>query len=102
MKKIINNQVYDTETATLIEFTSWGNPSDFYFEEECLYRTQKGAWFMRGRGGLASRYAERISHSETIGGSKIWAMTEDEAMSWLAKVNVDQALARWPDKFQAA
>ena len=45
-KKIINNRMYNTETAKQLGYWSNGyTPSDFYFAEETLYQKKTGEYF---------------------------------------------------------
>ena len=58
-KKIINNRMYNTETAKQLGYWSNGyTPSDFYFAEETLYQKKTGEYFLVGHGGPMSSYAE--------------------------------------------
>lgn len=59
MKKIINGKKYDTETAKLICERQYSYSGDFnYFREE-LYQKTSGEFFLYGKGGPLSHYAER-------------------------------------------
>ena len=50
-KKIINNRMYNTETAKQLGYWSNGyTPSDFYFAEETLYQKKTGEYFLVGHG----------------------------------------------------
>lgn len=84
MKKIIQGKLYDTETAT--EVHEWDNgysPTNFYFCEETLFRTPKGAWFLFGRGGAFSKYSHAVDGGGTGGGWDITPLTPEEAREWL-------------------
>ena len=82
MKKIINGRKYDTETAELIGYYTYSNPSDFYYVEESLYRKKTGEFFLDGEGGAASVYAETAGSNERYGGEKIIPLTVEEAKEW--------------------
>ena len=56
MKKIINKREYDTETATLVAKSTYGNFGDPTGYEEILYQTPEGLYFLYVRGGEASPY----------------------------------------------
>lgn len=59
MKTTINNKVYDTDKATLVaEASSNYGGNDFRAWTEELYFTRKGNWFLHGRGGPLSKYAD--------------------------------------------
>ena len=60
MKKIIDNKVYDTNTATLIGSKDNGiSPASFAYCRESLYRKRTGEYFKHGEGGANSKYAVR-------------------------------------------
>ena len=81
MRAIINRTKYDTETATLIGETShgWGRDHGYY---SCgLYRTRTGRYFLAGKGGPASMFAQQVGNS-SIGGSGIVPLEEGEALDF--------------------
>ena len=82
MKKIINGRRYDTKTATLLgEYDNGYSRSDFNWYAEKLYQKRTGEYFLWGRGGPMSKYAE--SHgNETTGGEEITLMSAGEARTW--------------------
>jgi hypothetical protein len=82
MRKVINGKVYDTTTATKLAEASYGNPSDFGYWEEALYRTAKGALFVAGEGGPKTKYAVSVAANEWSGGSAVTPVSEEEAMAW--------------------
>ena len=58
MKKIICKKEYDTETASIVKkctFGFYGDPAGY---EEILFQTPEGLYFVYGRGGENSPYAE--------------------------------------------
>jgi len=88
MKKVINNAVYDTGTATFIgSFDNGYLPGDFSYYEETLYRTKSGKYFLHGEGGANSRYGEWHGNSGGSG-EKIMPMSYDDAAEWAQK-NMD-------------
>ena len=58
-KKIINNHMYNTETAKQLGYWSNGyNYYDLYFAEETLYQKDTREYFLVGCGGAMSSYSE--------------------------------------------
>ena len=88
MKKVINNKLYDTETAKKRGYTSYSNRSDFHFWEETLYQKKTGEFFLYGFGGAASRYAESCGQNEWCSGEKIIPLSFEKAREW-AEENLD-------------
>ena len=93
MKKIINGKLYNTETAK--EIGSWWNgygSSEFNHCAETLYQKNNGEYFMYGRGGALSIYAE--THGSDVGwGNCIVPMTDKEARAWAEEhLNADEYL----------
>ena len=82
MKKIINNKVYDTETAVYIGTASYSHPGDFHHWEESLYRKRTGEFFLHGEGGAMTRYAVQVETNSWTGGEKIIPMTYQQAREW--------------------
>ena len=86
-KKIINNRMYNTETAKQLGYWSNGyTPSDFYFAEETLYQKKTGEYFLAGKGGPESKYREQVGISEWDNGQNIIPLTMEQAKEWLRKV----------------
>ena len=84
MKRIIQNKMYDTKTAT--KLASWSNghyPSDFEHMSQTLYRSPMGQLFIAGEGGPMSGYAREYGTLRT-GGSNIELVNDKEAVEWLA------------------
>jgi hypothetical protein len=93
MKQIINGKTYNTATAT--EIAEWDNGlhyGDFGWCEETLYKTTKGAFFLLGRGGAASLYCEYIGNNGRVGGKRLIALTEREALEWVSDRRIDPDL----------
>lgn len=82
MNKIINGKRYNTETAELIDGYSKFERSFEYISEE-LYRKRTGEFFISGKGGPRSKYAQRVEQNTWSGGAKIEPLTEAEAKAWL-------------------
>lgn len=83
MKKIIDGKKYDTDTAR--EVASWdtGNPTDFGYIEETLYRKKTGEYFVHGYGAAASCYAEPADNGNWKGGSAITPLDYAHARNWM-------------------
>ena len=83
MDKIINGRRYNTETARYV--ATWDNgryPNDFHYVEETLYCKANGEYFLHGRGGPASGYAEPEGSNMWTSGQKIRPMSRAEATRW--------------------
>lgn len=86
MKKIINGRVYDTDTAKeLAAYCNGGTWRDFSHWEETLYRKKTGEYFLYGKGGPMTRYAEAQGQNTWSGGSRIMPLTYQEATAWAEK-----------------
>lgn len=72
MQKILRKKVYDTETATVIARAAYGAYGDPAGYEEILYQAPEGHYFLFGRGGAESPYAEE----------KITAVSKERATAW--------------------
>lgn len=83
MKKIINGRRYDTDSAReLAAFTCEGSRSDFRWWQETLYRKNTGEYFLHGKGGPASKYAEAVGLNQWEGGERIMPLSLEEAQKW--------------------
>ena len=83
MKKIINGKKYDTNTAREVGYDNNGLLySDFCYIEETLYKKKTGEFFLCGRGGAATKYAECKPGEFSGSGKAIVPLTEDEAKKW--------------------
>lgn len=101
MKRIIGGRVYDTETARQVG-EPWSPagvcPSDFDWLEETLYRKRTGEYFLHGRGGARTKYAEPYGQSGWTGGERIMPMAYDEAREWAeAHLDADEYIAAFGD-----
>lgn len=83
MKRIISGKSYDTSTARKVyEWSSTLGRSDFGYCEEELYCKKTGEYFLHGKGGPASKYAQAVGHSSWTGGERIMPLTYAEAQEW--------------------
>ena len=83
MKKIINNKLYDTESAKLA--ASWSSPgsvTDFSYYEESLYRKKTGEYFLHGCGGPSTKYAKSAGQNQWTNGEAIIPLTYENARKW--------------------
>lgn len=86
MKKIINNKLYNTDTAE--EVGSWDNGrygGDFSRCSETLYRKRTGEFFLYGDGGPMSKYSKSCGNNSWSGGSQIIPLTYEVARAWAEK-----------------
>ncbi len=82
MKKIINNKVYDTETAKFIGRYGYGGYDDLDCIRRTLYRKKNGEFFEHAEGGPNTRYAKQISVSNWSGGEVIKPLSYEEAQKF--------------------
>lgn len=83
MKKIINNKLYNTETAQLIGYwANTGDTRDFAYIREELYRKRTGEFFLYGEGGPMSHYSRSIGNNEWSGTEEIIPLTWESARKW--------------------
>lgn len=103
MKKIIDGKLYDTDKATLV--VEWDNgylSNDFNYEEESLYQTKNGNWFVHCSGGPNTSCAERCG-SDWCGGEDIAVLNENEVKKWLEDKNcTSKLLELFGDEIQEA
>ena len=92
MKGIVDGRRYDTKSAVLIGEASHGYGGDFSAWEAGLYKTPvSGAYFLAGRGGPKTRWAQRLSRNEYSSGSGIIPLTLEEALEWAEQnLSVDE------------
>ena len=93
MKKVIDGKTYNTETATKIDYSDNGlSASDFHNWDETLYKTQKGRFFLKYRGGGLSRWAVSVGNNGRTGSEGLAALTGAEALAWCERNQVDADL----------
>lgn len=88
MKAIIDGKTYNTETATPIGGTIGPRDTfagDFRDWSATLYRTKKGRYFMAGRGGAMSPFAEPYGQNGSQGGNGIRALSAEDALAYAEK-----------------
>ncbi len=82
MRKIIAGIKYDTETATEWGRKTQGKEGTVSFTEEILYQKDSGEFFLYGRGGGGTKYADLNEEQWWEGGEKIIPMNYDDAKTW--------------------
>lgn len=83
MKKILNNKLYNTQTAkTLGTWINGCPPNDVNFVVETLCLKRTGEYFIHGVGGPGSKYAHKHGRDHWTNGEKIVPLTYAEAASW--------------------
>lgn len=83
MKKIINNKVYDTATATWIGLSDNGHEySDLAYSGETLYRKRTGEYFLHGEGGPMTSYAVCTGSNSWRGSERITPLSYAAARQW--------------------
>ena len=88
MRKIINNKLYDTDTAKEIGSWSYGASSDFDWIQETLYLKKTGEFFLHGEGGPRSKYSKTLSYNCWGYGNEIIPEANFNVREW-AEENLD-------------
>jgi hypothetical protein len=96
MRKVINGKTYRSHTAQLIVTV----PSPFpktnnKWHDTRLYRNQRGAYFLAGKGGSCSRWA-KLTPRGAIPGEGIEPISKDEALVYAKDAGLP------PDRFARA
>jgi hypothetical protein len=96
MRKAINGKTYRSHTAHLIMTLPSPFPkTDNKWHDTRLYRTQRGAYFLAGEGGSASRWAT-ITPRGAIPGEGIEPISKNEARAYAQYAGLS------PDRFACA
>ncbi len=92
MKNTIDRKVYDTAAATLIAGDeSVIGTGDFQWWAEELYLTTNRSWFLFGRRGGMTEYADhQDGHSSE--GERIIPFTRSEALDWCEVHHAQEAI----------
>ena len=83
MKKVINGKMYDTDKAKCLG--EWDNGIygfDFDAIYEALHRKRTGEFFLYGKGGARTQYAEPRGQNSWGGGERIMPLSYSEAQEW--------------------
>ena len=102
MRKVIGKKLYDPTKAEKIAVYSNGmDADDPMYEEEALYLTASGNWFIFGQGGPSSSYACPIGNGR--GGRDIRALPSESAKAWLVEREFDDlVLEHFGESFEDA
>lgn len=100
---IIDGKRYNPATAEEVaHYWNGLGGSDFRNLSETLYRTKKGQFFLLGKGGAMTKYAESQGNS-SWGSSRCEVLSDAEAFSWLEEHEETAALeAYFSDRIQDA
>lgn len=92
MKKIINGRTFNTETATHVcDLPCTANRGDFHWHETALYRSPRGQFFVAGRGGARSVWAQPLCGGGAGAGDGLRLVTDDEAREHMERAGCDEA-----------
>lgn len=82
MKKIIENKLFNTETAEVVgRYTNDLLQTDFRYMEETLCKKKTGEYFLYGYGGAMSKYCKECADGWS-GSEQITPLSLDEAKAW--------------------
>ena len=88
---IVNGMLYDTETATYVGKIGSDDgfyPGDFKFWEAHLYRTPNGRFFMEGKGGPRSPFAESYGENGWAASRGIRALSTEDALGYAQDIDI--------------
>ncbi len=85
MRRVVEGKVYDTATATEICDVSEGRSGDFEQIVAELYQTKKGAFFLDGWGGAATRFKKSVQGNGWVGSDATIPLTIEEARTYCEK-----------------
>lgn len=94
MKKTVNSLTFNTETATLLAY--WDNEcvcNDFNYEEQTLYVTKNGRYFIHEYGGGGTDWG-RDAGNIRCGGQNIIPLSRQEAMDWCQRYGAEHAVKK--------
>ena len=93
MKKVVNRKIYDIKKAQIIHTWTNGKPKKSeYYEEESLYITEKGRYFLLGFGGNMTMFYLAEVSSMKFGNYRLLPITKEKAMDWLESHEGDKIL----------
>jgi hypothetical protein len=86
MRSFVGSIIYDTEDAEkIICAKNADSENRLRWMEETLFRTKDGHYFLYGKGGPMSPYAEVVGKHCKTGGSKIIPFDLQDALEWLKR-----------------
>ena len=84
MRRVVKGRVIDTDRMQKLAEVKFGNLTDYnYVWEELFYDAQTKSFYLYGRGGAASRYAEAVGVNQWSEGEKLMKITKGLALQWL-------------------
>ena len=84
MKRVVKGRVVDTERMKRIAEIRFGNVTDYNYVWETLYfDPDSKSFYLYGRGGAASRYAEPVGVNQWSEGEKLMRLTKGLTLLWL-------------------
>lgn len=84
MRSDIDGKVYDTAKAEEIcQLSSTADRGNFTWHETTLFRTQRGRFFIAGKGGPMSMWAERVDTNTRCSGSGLRPVSKDAAREYM-------------------
>ena len=84
MQKIINGRMYNTDTATEINWQeNTANRGNYNYYREYLYRKKTGEFFLYGYGNAASGYRRLNAGGLYEPGEKIIPISDERAKTWV-------------------
>lgn len=87
MRKIIENKVYDTDTAKKMGTFRTKTSGDFDYYKVSLYRKKTGEFFLHTYGEFKNKYSKITGYSDW---TKIIPLTYDEAQEWAETALTDE------------
>jgi hypothetical protein len=82
MKGICDGKRYDTDRAEELACASFAAKDDPAHWEECLFRTERGAFFLAATGGPESKYGVPVDMQRFGPGERIVPLEPDKALRW--------------------
>jgi hypothetical protein len=103
MQKLVEGKLYDTEKAEEVATWSNGSTTDFWYSKETLYQTPNGNFFLKGRGGPQSKYAQPAPGAGHTGGKELRVVSEEKAFRLLQRNNkIEAAKTHFPKQVEPA
>ena len=97
MRKVVKGKVVDTEKMVKVSEVRCGNVTDYNYVRETLYfDPESKLFYLYGRGGAASRYAEAVGINQWSEGEKLMKITKGLALQWLEEnqISIDEELEK--------
>lgn len=86
MKKIINGRMYNTETATEIDWKeNMANRGDYNYRKETLYRKKTGEFFLYDYGNALSERCKLKGNGLYEPTEEIIPISEEYAKTWVER-----------------